>query len=100
MIEFNNKNVLVIGLAKTGISTLKFLHKLNANIIVNDIKTEEQLKDILDELKNLSNIKYILGNHISKLDNIDLAVISPGVPLDLPFIIKLKENNIKIIGEI
>ena len=100
MIELKNKNILVIGLAKTGISTLKFLHKLNANIVVNDIKTEDELSSILSELKELNNIEFILGKHIEDISNIDLAVISPGVPLDIPFVIKLKENNIEVIGEV
>ena len=100
MIELKNKNVLVIGLAKTGISTLKFLHKLNANIIVNDIKIEDDLKDILNELKDLSGIKYVLGKHIEEINSIDLAIISPGVPSDLPFVLELKNRNIEVIGEV
>lgn len=100
MVQLKNKNILVIGLAKTGISTLKFLHKLNANVIVNDIKTKDELASILSELKELNNIEFILGKHIEDISNIDLAVISPGVPLDIPFVIKLKENNIEVIGEV
>ena len=95
-----NKNILVVGLAKTGISTLKFLNNLNVNLIVNDIKKESDLVDILDELKELKNIKFILGKHISDISNIDLVIVSPGIPLDLPFINKIKENNIEIIGEV
>ena len=49
--DLKGKNVLRIGLAKTGISTIKLLDKLEANITVNDIKTEEKLSDILNELK-------------------------------------------------
>ena len=51
--DLKGKNVLLIGLAKTGISTIKLLDKLEANITVNDIKTEEKLVDILEELKAL-----------------------------------------------
>lgn len=35
--DLKNKNVLLVGLAKTGVSTIKKLNKLGANIIVNDI---------------------------------------------------------------
>ena len=51
--DLKGKNVLLIGLAKTGISTIKLLDKLEANITVNDIKTEEKLVDILEELKDI-----------------------------------------------
>ena len=96
--DLKGKNVLLIGLAKTGISTIKLLDKLEANITVNDIKTEEKL--VLEELKDIKNATYILGYHPEEVDHIDLAVVSPGVPLDLPFIQKLYSNNIKVIGEV
>ena len=98
--NLNKKNVLLVGLARTGVSTIKLLDKLGANIIVNDIKDEENLKDILVDLKDISNAKYILGYHPENVEYIDLAVVSPGVPLDLPFIKKLKEEKIEIIGEV
>lgn len=98
--DLKGKNVLLIGLAKTGISTIKLLDKLEANITVNDIKTEEKLSDILSELKDIKNAKYILGYHPEEVSHIDLAVVSPGVPLDLPFIKKLYSSNIEVIGEV
>ena len=59
--DLKNKNVLLVGLAKTGVSTIKKLDKLGANIIVNDIKSEDKLKDIIKELENLESVDYILG---------------------------------------
>ncbi len=98
--NLKNKKVLLVGLAKTGISTIKHLNKLGANVIVNDIKSKEKLTDILNELSDLSNIEYILGYHPENVDDIELTIVSPGVPLDLPFILKLKSKNIEIIGEV
>ncbi len=98
--NLENKKILLVGLAKTGISTIKYLDKLGASIIVNDIKDKEKLSDILKELDNLDNVEYILGYHPENVDDIDMAVVSPGVPLDLPFILKLKSKNIEIIGEV
>ncbi len=98
--NLENKKILLVGLAKTGISTIKHLDKLGASIIVNDIKDKEKLSDILKELDNLDNVEYILGYHPENVDDIDMAVVSPGVPLDLPFILKLKSKEIEIIGEV
>lgn len=98
--NLKNKKVLLIGLAKTGISTIKHLNRLGAKVVVNDIKDKEKLKDILDELSDLNNVEYILGYHPENVDDIDMTVVSPGVPLDLPFILKLKAKNIEIIGEV
>ena len=36
--NLKNKNILLVGLAKTGISTIKHLNKLGAKVVVNDIK--------------------------------------------------------------
>ncbi|MGL5642907.1 MAG: UDP-N-acetylmuramoyl-L-alanine--D-glutamate ligase [Paraclostridium sp.] len=98
--DLKNKNVLLVGLAKTGVSTIKKLDKLGANIIVNDIKSKDELKDIIKQIESLESVENILGNHLEDIDNIDLTIVSPGVPLDLPFIEKLKNAKIKIIGEV
>jgi len=98
--NLKDKKVLLIGLAKTGISTIKHLNKLGARVVVNDIKDKEILKPILEELSTLNNIEYILGYHPENIDDIDMTVVSPGVPLDLPFILKIKSKNIEIIGEV
>ena len=98
--NLKNKKVLLIGLAKTGISTIKHLNKLGAKVVVNDIKDKDKLKDILNDLSDLNNIEYILGHHPENIDDIDMVVVSPGVPLDLPFILKIKSKNIEIIGEV
>lgn len=98
--DLNNKTVLLVGLAKTGVSTIKKLDKLGAKIIVNDIKSKDQLKDIIKQIENLDSVEYILGHHLEDISNIDLTIVSPGVPLDLPFIKKLQSENINIIGEV
>lgn len=98
--DFKNKNILLVGLAKTGIATLKFLEKMSANIIVHDMKTEEQLSNIIEELNDLKSVKYILGKEIENVENIDLVIVSPGVPLDTPLFDKIRSKNIEIIGDI
>lgn len=98
--DLNNKTVLLVGLAKTGVSTIKKLDKLGSKIIVNDIKSKDQLKDIIKQIENLDSVEYILGHHLEDISNIDLTIVSPGVPLDLPFIKKLQSENINIIGEV
>ena len=66
--NLKNKNILLVGLAKTGVSTIKLLNKLEANIIVNDIKDKEKLKDILEEFRISTKLLYsILRKHNVKL---------------------------------
>jgi len=100
--NLKSKNVLVIGLAVTGVPLVKALHELGANIIVNDLKKEEDLKDSIRLLSSL-DVDYILGKHpetIESLGHLDLVVVSPGIPLDIPFINKIRNKGIEVIGEI
>lgn len=97
--DLHGKKVLLVGLAKTGIATIKFLHSKGALLTVNDIKGEEELKEVLSELEGLG-IEYILGSHPQNIDGYELVVVSPGVPLDIPFIAKFKEKKVEVISEI
>ena len=100
--NLKNKRVLVVGLAVTGVPLVKVLCGLGADVIVNDLKEEKNLRDSIDELSNL-NVDYVLGKHpqtIDSLGHIDLMVVSPGVSLEIPFIQEIKNRGIEIIGEI
>lgn len=97
--DLHGKKVLLVGLAKTGIATIKFLHSKGALLTVNDIKGKEELAEVLGELEGLG-IEFILGSHPQNIDGYELAVVSPGVPLDIPFIVELKERKVAVISEI
>lgn len=97
--ELLNKNVLVIGLGISGISTIKALEKLNAIIWVTDTKKEEDLLEVLTALEDIPIIKC-LGVRDLELDSIDLIIKSPGVPPNIPIIQKAKSEEIEVISDI
>lgn len=97
--ELNNKNILILGLAISGISTAKALNKLGSKITVTDMKSEEELKEQLAELKDI-NIDYVLGNNNVDLRNIDLIIKSPGIPLDVQIIREAIEKGIEVVSDI
>lgn len=100
--NLKGKKILVVGLAVTGVPLVKALSKLGAKVIINDLKSSETLKESLEELNGL-RFEAILGKHpdnLKELGDLDLAILSPGVPLDIPFIEKLKNAGVEIIGEI
>ncbi|MCG4586009.1 UDP-N-acetylmuramoyl-L-alanine--D-glutamate ligase, partial [Anaerosalibacter bizertensis] len=97
--ELENKNVLILGLGVSGVSTVKALNKLGANIIISDSKKEDELKDFLKSIE-LYSVKLFLGTNDVPLDDIDLIVKSPGIPLDIPIIEKAKKLNIEVITDI
>ncbi|WIF94753.1 UDP-N-acetylmuramoyl-L-alanine--D-glutamate ligase [Caminicella sporogenes] len=97
--DLKDKKVLVVGMAKSGIHTVKILNKLGAKITVNDIKKENELKKILNEIKTI-DCNFILGKHPENIDKFDLIILSPGVPTDIEFVKRAKEKKIPIIGEL
>ncbi|MEI0702471.1 UDP-N-acetylmuramoyl-L-alanine--D-glutamate ligase [Brachyspira intermedia] len=101
------QNILILGATlRSGVSIANTLYDINRTFNVNikyalsDSKTEEQLKDSIEALKD-KDIKLFFGNQdISILDNITLIIISPGIPHTIPIVEEAKRRNIKIIGEI
>lgn len=97
--NLKDKRVLVMGLGISGISTIKALDELGAKIIINDIKTEEELKDILGKIKDISLEKY-LGKKSLDLSGIELIVKSPGIPPSNQILLDAVNKDIKIINDI
>lgn len=99
--NFEDKKVLVSGIAKSGISAAKLCKKLGADVIIQDSKAEDKLDNaIIKDLKDCGIKLYTGKNPDDIVSDMDILVMSPGVPTDLPFVNKAREENVKIIGEI
>ena len=98
--DFKDKKVLVSGVAKSGVSAAYLLKKLGANVTIQDAKTEDKLGNVVTELKNNGIALYLGSNPDDIIENMDILVMSPGVPTDLPFVNKAREKNNPVIGEI
>lgn len=99
---FENKKVLILGLARSGFSAAHTLYKLNCEIIVNDYNQEDKLdKSQIDKLKELG-ITCIFGSHPDDLiDNtIDYIIKNPGIRNDHKYVLKANELNIPVINEV
>lgn len=96
---FKNKNALVCGMALSGIYSAILLKKLGAHVIIQDIKNTE---DIIKQSKQLKamGIEVLLGQNPDDIILLqDIIVLSPGIPLGLPFIKKAIKANKYIVGE-
>lgn len=98
--NFENKKVLVSGVAKSGISAARLLKKLGAIVTIQDAKSREELGDVINELEKEGILLYLGKNPDDIIEQNELLVMSPGVPTDLPFVEKAREKGIKVIGEI
>ena len=99
---FENKRILVVGMARSGLAAARYLLRQGAVLVVNDSKSEEDLKGICQELESMGDVRFILGRNpnTDEVQDIDMAVVSPGVPLDLDYIMAIKNNRKKVISEI
>lgn len=96
----HQKKVLVLGLAKSGFTAARLLHKLGAFVTVNDAKPFEENPEA-QELLNLG-ITVICGRHPEDLmeEGFELLVKNPGIPYSNPLIRSAVEKGIPIWTEI
>lgn len=98
--KLKDRNVLVVGLGKSGFSSALFLKRQGANVIVNDIgdeKSFEREKKVLKE----NGIDFVFGKHPEEIFlKQDLIVVSPGVPTNREPFLKAHDKGIEIIGEL
>ncbi|MDT2704485.1 UDP-N-acetylmuramoyl-L-alanine--D-glutamate ligase [Enterococcus dispar] len=98
--EYQNKKVLVLGLAKSGFSAAKLLHDLGALVTVNDGKPFEENPEAQDLLA--LGIKVVTGSHPIELLDEDFALMvkNPGIPYSQPLVKKAIEKGLPIITEV
>jgi len=95
------KKVLVVGLGyRTGVAAAGFLSARGASVTVSDIKSEEELKDLIIKLDPA--VKVIAGHQNPDIldAGFDLVVLSPGVPAGIPLIQEAYKRKIPVISEI
>ena len=98
--NYHGKNVLVLGLAKSGYYAAKLLLDLGATVTVNDAANLAQNKDA-QELEDLG-VVVISGSHPENLLNagFDLIVKNPGIPYTNPVLEEAKKRSLPIVTEI
>ena len=100
-IGLSGKTVLVVGTGISGIAAVNLLATQSANIILLDGNTELSPETVAAKFSEDIHYDLILGDLPDQvMDRIDLAVLSPGVPTDLPFVVRMQEAGIPIWGEI
>ena len=95
------KKVLVFGTGISGIGAAKLLEKVQAEVILYDGNEKLCKEEIRKKLPNDSKCEIVLGALSEELlESLDLVVMSPGVPLDIPAVEQIKAAGIPIWGEI
>ena len=94
------KNVIVMGAGKSGIAAVKLLTKAGANVILFDENKELDKNAFLEKVSPCKPQIYLGELDETLLDKVDLLVMSPGIPVDTPFVDRFKNKNIPVWGEI
>src|SRR5579884_2137214 len=99
-LELDGKRVLVLGLGRSGLASALFLKSHGARVTVSETKSEDQLRDQIPALLDAGIAVETGGHRARTLQNQDLVVVSPGIPVDAPPILQAKNLEQPVIGEI
>lgn len=105
MIDIKDKRVIVVGTGKSGIGSAVLLEKNGALPVIYDGNEKTDIEAVRASLREklgreTAAVIYIGGFPEEITDGIELAVLSPGVPVDADFVVYMKEQGIHIWGEI
>lgn len=96
-----DKKVLVVGTGISGIGAVKLLHQAGAFPVLFDSNEGLDKEEIRKKLPEGIRCEIKLGAMTQEeKEEISLLVVSPGVPLDIPFIEEFKERKTPIWGEV
>lgn len=99
--QYKNKNILVMGLARSGMAAARILKKLDANVVINDGRANQHHTDV--KVMEAEGFEVIAGGHpVALLDRgFELIVKNPGIPYQTtPLLLEAKKRNIPIVCEV
>jgi UDP-N-acetylmuramoylalanine--D-glutamate ligase len=99
-LDLKGKNVLVVGLGRSGLASARFLKKHGAFVIGFDEKAEEQFKEEKNDAQKLLDEIYYCEIPDEFIDRVQLVIVSPGVPLSKRPLVLAHKKGIEVIGEI
>jgi len=99
--DMKNKKVLVFGSGISGIGAGKLLEQVGASVVLYDGKETLDKEVLKAQLGDDTKAEIILGELSEEvMETLDLVVMSPGVPTDLPVVLKMRDMGIQIWGEV
>jgi len=97
--DFSEKNILVVGLALTGVALCRFLAEHGARVTVTDQAPPSDLADPLRDIQGLGVVEE-LGVPQPRWQGFDAIVLSPGVPPELPWLMAARAAGVPVVGEL
>lgn len=97
--ELKGKDVLVLGLGRSGMAAASLLQRDGARVVVRDEATDDQLHERAMRLRQLG-VRVELGNQFDRSAHFDLAVLSPGIAPERPIVRELLTQNTPLLSEL
>jgi UDP-N-acetylmuramoylalanine--D-glutamate ligase len=91
--------VSVIGAARSGVAVARLLSSEGALVFVSDSSPAEKLQSQIADLQSLG-IEFETGSHSDRIFDVDMIVLSPGVPSSAPVVQDAKRRGIRIVSEL
>ena len=99
--EIDGRKALVLGAGKSGVASARFLAERGAVVALHDRKPVEEWTEAARGLKESANVGLFSGQIPSwLLDQVDLVVISPGVPTNTIPARYVDRKDGEVIGEV
>ncbi|MBR4890013.1 MAG: UDP-N-acetylmuramoyl-L-alanine--D-glutamate ligase [Clostridia bacterium] len=96
--NIKNKKVDVLGIGISNRPLINFLLDAGAIVTARDKKTENELGEVANELKN-AGVKLVCGeNYMESLDG-EMVFRTPGIRFDHPSLLKAKEQGALVTSE-
>lgn len=101
MIDFSDKNVLVVGVGISGNAAAKVAKAQGAaRVVLSDAKAERDLKYDLADVR-AAGVELVFGpQKNSLLDDVDLVILSPAVPVRIPLVQEAYRRVIPVVSEV
>ena len=99
--ELQGKKVLVFGSGKSGIGASDLLAKVGAVPVIYDGNADIDKEAVVHKTNGTYPLEVYAGNLPEEvIDSLDLVVLSPGVPTDLPIVKNFYSKGIPVWGEV
>ena len=98
--NFEGKKVLIVGIGRSGVAVAELLLSRGARIYATDIENNETTTIYAEQLYEIG-VAYEIGCHSDDIFDLqDCIVVSPGVPLTIPALVRAQSRRIPILGEL
>ena len=99
--DLQNKTVLVIGTGKSGIGAAGLLSKAGAKTILFDSNEKLNVEALKEKTAGIASLQLVTGTLPLELEEqVELLVVSPGVPIDSDMVVSFEKRGIPVWGEI